>query len=112
MAIINRQEVLSYLATSELAALTLRYRLDVGPDDGRSLLIEALANTDKATLGQMLMTLSRSRLKELCRERGCDGSGREKVMIATRLLGVDPMAAPTPPAVPPVKRRARARSKA
>ena len=103
MAVIDRRAVLDQLNTSELRSVASRF--DIFAADGalRQEILEALARSS-TTLGEMLMTLSRQRLKELCQRRGIEDAGREKIMIATRLLGVDPAAPPKPKAVPPIRR--------
>ena len=48
---------------------------------------EALAGSRKAPLAEVLGTLSRTRLKEICRALGLDDSGREKALLIERLTG-------------------------
>lgn len=105
MPLIDRREILRHLETSELSSFVERFDLQLQERDDRLALIQHLSETTQVTLGQMLMSLSRKRLKELCRARALDDSGREKMMIVTRLLDVDPTASARPKAVPPIRRR-------
>ena len=107
MAIIDRRAILRYCQIDELRSLARHFEIPFDRSLGREQMVDLLADNKVATLGQMLMTLPRRRLKELCRLRGFDDSGREKAVIVTRLLGVDPMATPPPRPVPPILRRRR-----
>ena len=71
--------------------LFLADRFKIRPSDRRAKasIIEALTAAQSATVGQMLASLPRSRLKELCRQRGLADGGKEKIVIVTRLLGGD-----------------------
>ncbi len=107
MPIIDRRKILTDLTTLELISLVHRWDLPAVDESSRALVLDVLVETRSATLGEMLVTFPRIRLKELCRKRGLDDSGREKALLATRLLGVD-LTAPTPPkAVPPIRRSRR-----
>ncbi len=103
MPAIDRRAILSNFETQELRSLAERCGLKVAVGTSRGQLLDELARSP-TPLGEMLMSFSRQRLKEVCRLRGIDDSGREKVLIATRLLGVDPMVPPKPKAVPPIRR--------
>jgi hypothetical protein len=107
MSFIDRHDLLRCLDTAELLALARQFELPADEETAKDILVERLAGTTAATMGQMLMALPRSRLKELCRARGLDDCGREKELIATRLLGIDLAAAPAPRAVPPHRRGRR-----
>lgn len=106
MPVIDRRAVLGRLSLAELKFCAEKLELDEIRDPSRDSVLEALA-ASQVPLGEMLMTLTRTRLKELCAEQGYDDTGREKIIIATRLLGVDPFSPPKPKAVPPIRRRRR-----
>lgn len=107
MSFIDRHGILRCLEVEELLALAREFDHQAAEIADKDMLVERLAQTTSATMGQMLMALPRARLKELCRVRGLDDGGREKELIATRLLGIDLSAPPTPRAVPPIRRPRR-----
>jgi len=102
---VDRHRILSRLGTSELIDLAQHFGLPAQSSMERETIVDLLTTTERVTMGQMLMSMSRRRLKELCRALGLDDSGREKMLIVTRLLGIDPMRPPEPRAVPPIRRR-------
>ncbi len=53
-------------------------------------LVEAIAASPRAPLPRILELLSRNELKAICRSARIDDSGREKAVIAERLLGRRP----------------------
>lgn len=80
-------DLLKLLDKASLLYLADKFKVPVGNRRERDSAVEALSDTKKATVGQMLVTLPRNRLKEICRELGLDDSGKEKKIIVTRLLG-------------------------
>jgi type I restriction enzyme M protein len=103
----KRDVLVSFTRDELLEALD---RLDLTVDDRRvkDQLVEALAASHKATLPAVLDSLSRDRLKELCRTLDLDDEGREKAVLIERLAG---SAGPTPlvttaRATPPSRNRA------
>jgi type I restriction enzyme M protein len=92
----RKRDVLEQLKRDELVAAVDRFELSVEDRRVKGGLVEALAASRKAGLAAILDDLSRNRLKEVCRSLGLDDSGREKVVLISRLAGESP--AP-PPAV-------------
>ena len=77
---------------AELTRDELRTRLDhyeLGVEDRRvnAQLVDALVRSRRASLDEILQTLSLDRLKELCRAFDCDDSGRKKADLAASLMG-------------------------
>ena len=107
MPTVDRRFVLDSLDRDELVSFTREFEFQAPSRASKDKIVEMLADNRRITVGQMLMTLPRKRLKELCRRRGLDYGGREKALIVTRLLGLDPAAPPRPKAVPPIRRRKR-----
>lgn len=102
---IDRLGLMNDLETAELELLAKCFNLLGKGPVTRDALLELLDSEGSVTTGQLLMELPRKRLKQLCRKRGMDDGGREKALIVTRLLGLDPAAPPAPKAVPPIRRR-------
>jgi hypothetical protein len=103
MAIVDRRGILGYLSMSELRGIAQGFELIPKDDGSRDGLLDLLSSSG-VPLGEMLMRLSRPRLRELCRHRGTEPTGREKVILVAQVLGVDPFAPPRPRAVPPIRR--------
>jgi type I restriction enzyme M protein len=82
-----KRDVLAQLARDELVAIADRFELAVDDRRVRDSLIDAVASSKRATLADVLPTLSRDRLKELCRALGLDDSGKEKSALVERLAG-------------------------
>ncbi len=78
-----------------LGVLTKPRLLEVGGAIGLGLpgrllkpeLISAIAASPRAPFPRILELLSRNELKAICRATGIDDSGREKAVIADRILG-------------------------
>ena len=82
---------------AELTAQELRDSADLFELDGfdrrsRENLIDAIGGSRKARINELLVNLSRDRLKELCRGFGLDDSGKLKMDISARLSGSAPNA--------------------
>ena len=84
---LTKRAVLAELTRAELRANLDHYELAVNDRRVKSQLIDALARSRKARLDEMLLRLSRNRLKELCRVFGLDDSGRKKADLVARLVG-------------------------
>lgn len=80
-----KREVLGRLRRRELVEAVDRLGLAVADRRVVERLVDALAVSRRADLTEVLASLSRDRLKELCRELGLDDSGRKKAAIAARL---------------------------
>lgn len=83
----SKRETLEHLTRDELVAVVERFGLDVTDRRAKAGLVEAIAASKKAGLGDVLADLSRDRLKDLCRARGLDDGGREKAVLVERLVG-------------------------
>jgi type I restriction enzyme M protein len=95
----KKREILDLLPRQELQSLLDIFDLEVDDRRVKDQLVEALGASRRASLEAVLGTLSRSRLKELCRGRELDDGGREKAVIIARLLG-QKTPAPTAPTAP------------
>ena len=83
----TKRAVLAELTRTELRANLDHYELTVDDRRVTAQLADALARSRKARLDEMLLRLSRNRLKELCRVFGLDDAGRKKADLVTRLVG-------------------------
>ena len=83
----TKRAVLAELTRAELRANLDHYELAVDDRRVTAQLVDALARSRKARLDEMLLRLSRNRLKELCRVFGLDDSGRKKADLVARLVG-------------------------
>jgi type I restriction enzyme M protein len=105
MSVIDRMIILNALETSELELLAQSFNILDQQPASRKALLDLLGGSEAVTTGQLLMELPRKRLKQLCRKLGLEDGGREKTLIVTRLLGLDPAFPKVPKAVPPIRRR-------
>lgn len=96
----TKRAVLADLTRTELRAGLDHYELAVDDHRVKAQLVDALARSRKARLDEMLLRLSRNRLKELCRVFGLDDSGRKKADLVAHLVG--PAAASSGPESPNV----------
>ena len=87
----TKRAVLAELTRAELRANLDHYELAVDDRRVKAQFVDALARSRKARLDEMLLRLSRDRLKELCRVFGLDDAGRKKADLVARL--VEPAAA-------------------
>jgi type I restriction enzyme M protein len=85
-----KRTVLELLTRDELLAVVDRFDLAVPDRRAKEGMLDAVASSKKATLGEVLGELSRDRLKELCRALDLDDSGREKTPLVERLSGTKP----------------------
>jgi hypothetical protein len=84
-----KREVLASLTRDELLDALDRCGVEVGDRRVKEGLVEALAASHRARRSDILGTLPRERLKELCRRFDLDDSGRQKVVLVERLAGRD-----------------------
>ena len=73
----TKRAVLAELTRAELRANLDHYELAVDDRRVSAQLVDALARSRKARLDEMLLRLSRNRLKELCRVFGLDDAGKK-----------------------------------
>ena len=83
----TKRDVLAHLTRDELLAVVDRFELAAPDRRAKEGLVEAVAASKKATLGEILPGYARDRLKELCRALGLDDGGKEKAPIVERILG-------------------------
>ena len=83
----SKRDVLALLTRDELVAAVDQFELSPESRRKKDDLVEAVASSKKATLTEILPTLSRDRLKELCRSLDLDDSGKDKASLVQRLLG-------------------------
>ena len=83
----TKRAVLAELTPAELRVNLDHYGLEVDDRRIKAQLVDALARSRKARLDEVLLRLSRNRLKELCRAFGLDDAGRKKADLAARLVG-------------------------
>lgn len=82
----QKREVLQHLTRDELLSVVDRFELAPKDRRGKDRLIETIASSKKAMLGDILPELSRDRLKDLCRAFDLDDGGREKGALIDRLV--------------------------
>ena len=83
----TKRAILAELTPAELRTNLDFYGLSVDDRRVRTQLVDALSRSRTARMGEMLLRLSRNRLKELCRTFGLDDSGRRKADLTSRLVG-------------------------
>ena len=83
----TKRAVLAELTPAELRDNLDRHGLAVDDRRVKAHLVDALPRSRKARLDEMLLRLSRNRLKELCRVFGLDDYGRRKADQVARLVG-------------------------
>lgn len=83
----SKRSILGELTRDELADWASFYELEVADRRVRDDLLEALARSKKARLPEILIELSRDRLKEVCRGLGISDRGRAKATLVERLTG-------------------------
>ena len=83
----TKRAILDQLTAKELRAEVDSHDLRVDDRRVKTQLVDALAGSRKVRLDDVLLELSRNRLKELCRAFGLDDSGRRKADIVARLVG-------------------------
>jgi hypothetical protein len=77
---------LQALTRNELLEFADLLAVEVADRRVKAPLVEALSDLDSEDLAEMLSTLSRARLKELCRGLELDDSGKAKTTIVERLV--------------------------
>jgi type I restriction enzyme M protein len=93
MSKFSKRQILELLHRGELIQIARHAALEVRDQRVRAELIDAAVSSQDLSLEEILGTLSRDRLKELCRALALDDSGREKALLIDRLRALD---APAP----------------
>ncbi|MFO0755691.1 MAG: type I restriction-modification system subunit M [Byssovorax sp.] len=83
----STRDILHHLTRDELVAVVDRFSLSPPDRRAKEGLVETIAASPAASLGEVLAPFPRDRLKELCRALGLDDSGKEKAGIIARLAG-------------------------
>ncbi|MYD85842.1 MAG: SAM-dependent DNA methyltransferase [Acidobacteria bacterium] len=83
----TKRAVLVGLTSHELRSVVDDYGLWVADRRVKARLVDAVAQSRKARIAEILCDLSRDRLKELCRGFELDDSGRKKSDLVARLVG-------------------------
>src|SRR5262245_49266468 len=87
-AAVPKRRILGRLTRQELIAAVDRAGIDIDDRGTRAGLADGLARSVGVDLADILARLSRSRVKELCRQLGIDDSGREKAVLIERLVAL------------------------
>ena len=85
----TKRTILAELTSHELRAAVDTNGLQVKDRRVKARLVDAIARSRKAHIGEILPELPRDRLKELCRAFDLDDSGRKKADLVARLVGPD-----------------------
>ena len=93
-----KRQVLALLSREELLGFVDLFGLEPPNRRAKQGIIDTVAASKKATLGAVLPTYPRDRLKKLCRDLGLDDGGREKSVLIDRILPSEgrPASAPSP----------------
>ena len=83
----TKSAILAELTSRELRGAVDGYELGVGDRRVKAQLLDVVARSRKARIAEILLGLSRDRLKELCRAFELDDSGRRKSDLVARLAG-------------------------
>ncbi|HEY5962344.1 MAG TPA: hypothetical protein VIV60_37565 [Polyangiaceae bacterium] len=83
----SKRDVLAQLTRDELVSIVDQFELAAIRRKRKDDPVEAIGFSKKATLAEILPTMSRDRLKELCQVFELDDSGRDKATIVESLLG-------------------------
>ena len=83
----SKRAILAELTSHELRAVVDSYELSVEDRRVKAHLVAVAARSRKTRIGEILLDLSRDRLKELCRAFDLDDSGRKKADLVARLVG-------------------------
>ena len=83
----KKREILGALTRPELLELASRFEVHANARTPKDDLVEALGSSHRAAVPLMLESMSRDRLKELCRSLGLDDSGKQKAAIIERIVG-------------------------
>ena len=87
MAQPKKRSSLATLPKTRLLELASGFEVEHRKNDNKAALIDALAQSKRASFEKVLALLSRDELKEICRAHGIDDSGRAKQPIVERILG-------------------------
>jgi type I restriction enzyme M protein len=83
----SKRQVLDLLTRDELLEVADHFEVDVVDRRVKAQLVDAIAASRRASFAEILATLSRDCLKDLCKTFGLDDGGREKAALVERILG-------------------------
>ena len=83
----TKRAILAELTSHELRAVVDGYGLSVQDRRVKAQLVGAVARSRRARIAEILSSLTRDRVKELCRLFDLDESGQKKADLVTRLVG-------------------------
>ena len=86
----TKRAILAEVSADELRVNVDCYEFEVRDRRVKAQLVDALARSRQARIGEILQDLSRDRLKELCRAFALADSGRKKTDLVNRLIGASP----------------------
>ena len=89
----TKRAILAELTSQELRRSLDAYKLPVKDRRVKAQLLDAVARSRKVRIAEILLGLSRDRLKALCRAFGLEDSGRRNADLVGRLTGSDPKTA-------------------
>ncbi len=83
----KKRAILEAIPKPDLLVILDAYELEVADRRKKTEIVDAIARSKKARLEDILPTMSRKQLKELCRSLGLDDAGREKAVLVERITG-------------------------
>jgi len=86
----NKRSSLEVLTKKRLVQLARMFELGVPASHAKAEFVDALGSSEKASFAAILAELNRAELKDICRAHELDDSGKEKAVIAARILGTEP----------------------
>lgn len=83
----DQRSALDTLRKARLLEIAERFELDIAGSRKKPEVLDALARTRRMSFEDVLGTLTRDELKQICRARGLSDGGRDKQTLVDRLLG-------------------------
>jgi len=83
----SKRQILETIKKNDLLPFLDHWELEVADRRVKDAVVEVLARSKKARLDEILSTLSRDSLKDVCRALDLDDSGRAKAELVDRILG-------------------------
>jgi type I restriction enzyme M protein len=98
------REVLKLLPRDELVSLAQRFGVELTDRRNKARILAAITALPRERIRELLLTLSREELQNLCRQLKLDQGGRDKAILVARLLpGPVVSEAAEPPPSPPAE---------